>query len=130
MSSGEMPRALAARALISSAISMPFALQVLALPLLQITAWATPLARCFFVTVRGAPLTRLVVYTAAALPGTLLKIRDKSFLVWFFRMPQWTPFAEKPFAAQTPPSITFILLSFSHRDSPVASSSPSSRFMF
>ena len=44
--------------------------------------------------------------------GTLLKIKDKSFFVWFFRMPQWTPLAEKPFAAQTPPSITFIALSF------------------
>ena len=77
ISSGEMPKAFAARALISSAISMPFALQVLALPLLQITAWAMPLDRCFFVTVRGAPLTRLVVYTAAALHGTLLKIKDK-----------------------------------------------------
>ena len=112
MSSGEMPKAFAARALIFSAISMPFALQVLALPLLQITAWAMPLERCFFVTVRGAPLTRLVVYTAAALHGTLLKIKDKSFFPWFFRMPQWTPLAEKPFAAQTPPAISLMFLSF------------------
>ena len=80
-SSAAMPRADAARALISSAISMPFALQVLALPLLQITAWAVPFAICFFVTVSGAPLTRFVVYTAAALAGTVLKIRDRSFLL-------------------------------------------------
>ena len=37
-SSGAMPRAWAVRALICSAISIPLALQVLALPLLQITA--------------------------------------------------------------------------------------------
>ena len=47
--------------LICSAISMPLALQVLALPLLQMMACALPSARCCFVTTSGAPLTRLVV---------------------------------------------------------------------
>ena len=60
-SSARMPSCSAASAHIRSAISMPFALQVLALPLLQITACATPFSRCAFVTVSGAPLTRFVV---------------------------------------------------------------------
>ena len=55
------PVACSTSAHIASAISMPLALQVLALPELQITACAFPSARWFLVTVRGAPLTRLVV---------------------------------------------------------------------
>ena len=54
-------RAWASSSLICSAISMPLALQVLALPLLQMTACALPSARCCFVTTSGAPLTRFVV---------------------------------------------------------------------
>ena len=69
-SSGRMDSAFAVRADICSAISIPLALQVLALPLLQITAWAVPSLRCALVTFRGAPLTRLVVYTAAQDAGT------------------------------------------------------------
>ena len=72
ISSAAMPKAFAAIALIFSAISIPSALQVLALPLLQITAWAVPFARCFFVTSSGAPFTKLVVYTAAQDAGTAL----------------------------------------------------------
>ena len=56
-----MESASARRPLMVSAISMPSALQVLALPLLQMTAWALPSAMWLFVTVRGAPLTRFVV---------------------------------------------------------------------
>ena len=44
-----------------SAISMPLALQVLALPLLQMTACAMPFSTCFCVTRMGAPLTRFCV---------------------------------------------------------------------
>ena len=55
------PVALATSSHMASAISMPLALQVLALPELQMTAWAMPSAMLFLVTVRGAPLTRLVV---------------------------------------------------------------------
>ena len=57
----EMDSCCATSSLMASAISMPSALQVLALPLLQITAWALPSAMCAFVTSRGAPLTRFVV---------------------------------------------------------------------
>ena len=60
-SSAAMPSSLASSAQVSSAISMPSALQVLALPLLQMTARALPSARCFLVTSSGAPLTRFVV---------------------------------------------------------------------
>ena len=55
------PVCVSTRADILSAISMPSALQVLALPLLQITACAFPSAIWALVTVRGAPFTRLVV---------------------------------------------------------------------
>ena len=79
-----------------SAISMPSALQVLALPELQITARALPSAICALVTVRGAPLTRFVVYTAAAEASASLNISDRSFFEVFLRIPQWTPEAEKP----------------------------------
>ena len=61
--------------------------------------------------VKGAPLTRFVVYTAAALAGTSETISARSFLEWFLRMPQWMPLAVKPVAAQTPPEIIFIALS-------------------
>ena len=61
MSSLLMPSFSAARLLIFSAISMPSLLQVLALPLLQSTAWAMPSAIWFLVTVKGAPFTRFVV---------------------------------------------------------------------
>ena len=83
------PTASAARVHIARAISRPLSLQVLALPLLQITAWAIPSDRFSFVTVSGAPLTRLVVYTAAAEAGTRLRISARSFLVRFLRIPQW-----------------------------------------
>ena len=71
-SSGAMPSASAVRAQVCSAISAPFALQVLALPLLHTTACARPSVRCRFVTASGAPLTRFVVYTAAAAAGLSL----------------------------------------------------------
>ena len=87
-SRGPIPSCSAARALIFSAISRPSLLQVLALPLLQITAWAIPSAMCCLVTVRGAPFTRLVVYTAAAWAGTMLNISARSFLSFRFRIPQ------------------------------------------
>ena len=106
--SGAMPSAAPVSALICSAISMPLALQVFALPLLQTMACAVPSAMCRFVTVSGAPLTRFVVYTAAACAGTALAISARSRLLWFLRMPQWTPFAVKPFAAHTPPGIVFM----------------------
>jgi len=60
-SPGWMPSASARSAAVFSATSTPSALQVLALPLLQMTAWATPFCRCAFVTASGAPLTRFVV---------------------------------------------------------------------
>ena len=60
-SSARIPRASAVKLLICSAMSMPSALQVLAFPLLQMTACAVPSAMCVFVTVRGAPFTRFVV---------------------------------------------------------------------
>ena len=66
------PSACAVSSHICSAMSMPSALQVFALPLLQISAWALPSARCALVTVSGAPFTRLVVYTAAVCAGTSL----------------------------------------------------------
>ena len=56
-SSSGIPRAAAAPAHMALAISMPSALQVLALPELQRTAWAIPSARWAFVTARGAPFT-------------------------------------------------------------------------
>ena len=87
---------------------MPSALQVLALPLLQMTARARPFSRCFFVTSRGAPLTRFVVYTAAAEAGTELRMSARSRFVRFLRTPQWMPAPVKPCAAQTPPSMSFI----------------------
>ena len=66
ISSGAMESSLASRPQISLARSTPSTLQVLALPLLQITARALPSRRCSCVTYKGAPLTLLVVYTAAA----------------------------------------------------------------
>ena len=60
-SSGEMPSACPVRAHMASAISTPSALQVLALPLLQMMAWAQPSEMWTLVTSRGAPFTRLVV---------------------------------------------------------------------
>ena len=95
---------------ICSAISIPFALQVFALPLLQITAWAIPSLILFFVTVRGAPFTKFLVYTAAADAGTSLIIRARSLFVLFLRIPHKTPFAENPFAAQTPPFICLSII--------------------
>jgi hypothetical protein len=89
---------------------MPSALHVLALPLLQSTGCAMPSDMCCFVTVRGAPLTRFVVYTAAAEAGTSLYISARSRFVLFLRIPQCMPDAEKPFAAQTPPSIICIVI--------------------
>ena len=112
ISFGEMPRACAARSLIFSAISIPSALQVLAFPLLQITACAVPSARCFFVTVSGAPFTRFVVYTAAADAGTSDRIMARSFFTLFFLIPQCTPPAVNPFAAHTPPLTSSIISSF------------------
>ena len=38
-----------------------------------------------------------------------LKIKERSFLVLFLRIPQCTPFAVNPFAAQTPPVISFMV---------------------
>ena len=61
ISSGVSPSASAASLLTLFAISMPSALQVLAFPLLQITACAFPSFKCSFVTVMGAPFTRFVV---------------------------------------------------------------------
>ena len=55
MSLGEMPKAFAVISHIISAFSTPSALQVLALPLLQIIACAIPSAMFAFVTVMGAP---------------------------------------------------------------------------
>lgn len=91
-----IPRASAARRHIPSAVSIPSAAQVLAIPLLHTMARAVPFSRCRFVTVRGAPLTKFRVYTAAAAAGRSEKIRARSFLLRFFRMPQWIPAAEKP----------------------------------
>ena len=83
-----MPSASPTSAAVSSAIAAPFQLQVLALPLLQMTACALPSARCALVTVSGAPLTRFVVYTAAARAGTLLAMSARSRRRRFGRMPQ------------------------------------------
>ena len=66
---GAMPKALAASWHMASAFSTPSALQVLALPELQMTAFAVPSARFFWVTKMGAPFTRFRVYTAAAVQG-------------------------------------------------------------
>ena len=65
-SAGWMPSTSPAMAHMRSAFSTPSALQVLALPELQITAWARPFSMFFLVTKMGAPLTRFWVYTAAA----------------------------------------------------------------
>ena len=64
-----MPRASPTKAQVASASSFPPAQQVLAMPLLQMTALIFPASTCAFVTARGAPLTRLRVYTAAAFAG-------------------------------------------------------------
>ena len=127
-SDGSIPRAFPVRQHISSATASPPGLQVLALPLLQITARAYPSATFFFVMAMGAPFTRLVVYTHAHAARTWLTISARSFLSWFFRIPQCTPPAVKPFAAQTPPSICFI--TGSPQISPAVSSRPSMIFIF
>ena len=93
-------------------------------PLLHITARALPSARCALVTVSGAPLTRFVVYTAAALHMVSLTIIARSFFVLPALMPQFMPPARNPFALQTPPSIYFIY------NNPFPSSSPSMIFIF
>ena len=56
-----IPSAAAVRRHMASAFSTPSAAQVLAMPLLQITARATPFSRCRAVTAIGAPFTRLRV---------------------------------------------------------------------
>ena len=66
---GSMPRAWAAKSHMAWAFSTPSALQVLALPELQMTALAAPSAMFFWVTRMGAPFTRFWVYTAAAAQG-------------------------------------------------------------
>ena len=66
---GSMPRAWAAKSHMVWAFSTPSALQVLALPELQMTALAAPSAMFFRVTRMGAPFTRFWVYTAAAAQG-------------------------------------------------------------
>ena len=68
-SDGSMLSALPAISHIRHAFSSPSALQVFALPELQITALATPFVRLRFVTRIGAPLTRLLVYMPAAVQG-------------------------------------------------------------
>ena len=60
-SSGAMPSSFAAISHILRAFSSPSALQVLALPELQITACALPSAIFFCVTKIGAPLTKFCV---------------------------------------------------------------------
>ena len=60
-SEGSIERAFARRTQVSSATASPSALQVLALPLLQMTARQVPSAMCRFVTARGAPFTRFEV---------------------------------------------------------------------
>ena len=92
-SAASMPSASAVKAHMASAFSMPSNAQVLAMPLLQTMARALPSAICACVTVSGAPLTRLRVYTAAADAGRSDTIRPRSFLARFFRMPQCTPAA-------------------------------------
>ena len=92
----------------ASAISTPSALQVLALPLLHKIARAYPSSTWARVTAIGAPWTRLVVYTQAAAAGRSLRIKARSFFTLFLRMPQCTPAAVNPFAAQTPPGMVFI----------------------
>ena len=69
---GAMPRAWAVRSHMAWAFSSPSALQVLALPELQMTALAVPSAMFFWVTRMGAPFTRFWVYTAAAAQGASL----------------------------------------------------------
>ena len=92
-SSGAMPSSAASRAQVVSAMYSPFALQVFALPLLQIIALAKPSARCLFVTVSGAPLTRFCVYTAAAAARFSEYMSARSRFVRFLRTPQYTPAA-------------------------------------
>ncbi len=60
-SRGAMPSARPAASHIRRALAGPSAVQVLALPLLQITACALPSFRFSRVTARGAPLTLLLV---------------------------------------------------------------------
>ena len=60
-SSAKMPSASAVSAQVFCAISTPLALQVLALPLLQMMALALPSATCLRVTVMGAPNTLFCV---------------------------------------------------------------------
>ena len=69
---GSIPRAWAVSWHMAWAFSTPSALQVLALPELQITALAKPFSMFFLVTRIGAPLTRFCVYTAAAAQGVRL----------------------------------------------------------
>ena len=105
MSLGVRPRASAARAAMALAFCTPSALQVLALPELQTTAWAVPSLRCSLVTAMGAPNTLFWVYMAAAVQGVSQAIMARSFLSLFLRTPQCSPPATKPLGAQTPPSI-------------------------
>ena len=103
-----MPATFVTRAHIFSATSSPSLLQVFALPLLHITACATPFAMLRFVTSTGAPFTRFWVYTPAAAQGTSLTMSAKSFLSLFFLMPQCMPPALKPRGAHTPPLVSRI----------------------
>ena len=68
-SCGSMCSALPAISHMLQAFSSPSALQVFALPELQITACAMPFSRLRFVTRIGAPFTRLLVYMPAAAQG-------------------------------------------------------------
>ena len=103
-SSGATCRLSAAMPHIMRAFSSPSALQVLALPLLQMTAWAMPSRRFSRVTRIGAPFTRFCVYTAAAVQRVSQRIIARSAFVLFLRMPQWMPPAVNPFGAVTPPA--------------------------
>ena len=62
-------RALAVSSHMRLAFCTPSSLQVLALPELQITAWARPWRMFLWVTRMGAPFTKFWVYTAQAPQG-------------------------------------------------------------
>ena len=92
-SSGGMPSSAASSSQVVSAMYSPLALQVLALPLLQIIAWAMPSARCFFVTVERRALDQVRRVHRRRAGGFSEYISARSRLERFFLTPQCTPAA-------------------------------------
>ena len=71
----------------------------------------------------------LVVYTQATAALFSEKMRERSFLVLFFLMPQCIPLAQNPFAAHTPPLMPIISIISPYRTSAFVVDAPSLMFM-